>query len=112
MQPTMQFTRTVAPLPKSKRTPPKSVNRTSKYDFAGMQVGESDLTTDFVDAKKAIVRLNSAITAYKKRTNDKRRFAVRVYHDEEIKQDVLGVWCLAAKEEVPVASTEAAPSAE
>lgn len=108
MQPTMQFIRTVAPLPKSKRTPPKNVHRTSKYDFSGMQVGESDVTTDFVDAKKAIARLNSAITAYKKRTNDKRRFAVRVYYDEEIKQDVLGVWCLAAKEKAPEATSEAA----
>lgn len=112
MQPTMQFTRTVAPLPKSKRTPSKNVNRKTKYDFAGMQIGESDLTTDFVDAKKAVARLNGAITAYKKRTNDKRRFAVRVYHDEELKQDVLGVWCLVAKEKVPVAPAEAAPSAE
>ena len=113
MQPTMQFTRTVAPLPKSKRTPPKNVNRTSKYDFAGMQVGESDLTTDFIDAKKAVARLNSAITAYKKRTNDKRRFAVRVYFDEEIKQDVLGVWCLAAKEEAPAeAPAEVVQTAE
>ena len=112
MQPTMQFIRTAAPLPKSKRTPPKNVNRTSKYDFAGMQIGESDLTTDFIDAKKAVARLNSAITAYKKRTNDKRRFAVRVYHDEEIKQDVLGVWCLAAKEEAPVAPAEATEATE
>ena len=106
MQPTMQFTRTVAPLPKSKRTPPKNVNRTSKYDFAGMQVGESDLTTDFVDPKKAIARLNSAITAYRKRTNDARRFAVRVYRDDELQQDVLGVWCLAPKEEAATKSAE------
>lgn len=94
----MQFTRTSAPLPKSKRTPPQNVNRTSKYDFAGMQVGESDLTTDFVDGKKAVARLNSAITAYKKRSGDNRRFAVRLYHDTELNCEVLGVWCLAPKE--------------
>jgi hypothetical protein len=109
MQPTqMAFTRTAAPLPKSKRTPPKNVNRTSKYDFAGMKVGESDLTVDFVDAKKAVARLNSAITAYKKRSGDTRRFAVRVFHDAELKRDVLGVWCLEPKEE----KAKAAPEAE
>lgn len=114
MQPTMQFTRTVAPLPKTKRTPPKNVNRTSKYDFSGMQIGESDLTTDFVDGKKAVARLNSAITAYRKRSGDQRRFAVRLYLDPELNQDVLGVWCLAAKEDAakPAAPADEAQSAE
>lgn len=108
----MQFTRTLAPLPKTKRTPPVNVNRASKYDFAGMQVGESDLTTDFVDGKKAVARLNSATTAYKKRSGDTRRFAVRLYNDEELKCEVLGVWCLAAKEAKAVAPTADAGQAQ
>lgn len=106
----MQFTRTVAPLPKTKRTPPKNVNRKSKYDFESMQIGESDLTTDFVDGEKAVTRLHGAITAYKKRSGDTRRFAVRLYHDDELNCEVLGVWCLAAKE--PKANAAATPSAE
>lgn len=107
----MQFTRTVAPLPKTKRTPPQNINRKSKYDFSGMQIGESDLTTDFVDGKKAVARLNSAITAYRKRSNDQRRFSVRLYHDDELNCEVLGVWCLApkeVKEDAPQVEAEAA----
>jgi len=96
----MQFVRTQAPLPKTHRTVnPNAAPRASKYDFASMQVGDSDLTNEFGgDAKKAIARLSSAIAIYKRRTKDNRRFLVRVYKDEELNQDILGVWCMAAKE--------------
>ena len=90
----MEFVRTNAPLPKTQRKAPTNVNRKSKYDFAGMKIGDSDLTNDFVDGKKALLRLQSAISAYKKRSGDKRCFSVRLYKDEELNCEVLGVWCL------------------
>jgi hypothetical protein len=106
----MQFVRTQAPLPKTRRTVnPNAAPRKSKYDFASMKVGDSDLTNEFgKDAKKAIARLSSAIAIYKRRTKDDRRFLVRVYRDEELDQDIMGVWCLAAKEpkEKEVAETQ------
>ena len=95
----MQFVRTSIPLPVTKRKAPVNVNRKSKYKFATMAIGDSDLTTEFVDAEKARATLSNAISAYKKRNpTDKRRYAVRVIFDEELQRDVLGVWCLAPKE--------------
>lgn len=108
----MEFVRTNAPLPKTQRKAPTNVNRKSKYDFAGMKIGDSDLTNDFVDGKKALLRLQSAISAYKKRSGDKRCFSVRLYKDEELNCEVLGVWCLepraprAKKADEAVATTD------
>lgn len=96
----MQFVRTQVALPKTARTvSPNAKTRESKYDFASMNVGDSDLTNDFGDDdKKAIARVSSAIANYKRKSGDKRRFAVRVYFNDDLQQKVLGVWCLAAKE--------------
>lgn len=92
----MEFVRTQAPLPKTvRKVNPSTAARKSKYDFAGMKVGDSDLSINFGDEKKAIARLNSAIAIYRKKTKDARRFAVRVYDDAEAQCRVLGVWCLA-----------------
>lgn len=96
----MQFVRTQVALPKTARTTnPNAKTRESKYDFASMKIGDSDLTNDFGDDdKKAIARVSSAIANYKRKSGDKRRFAVRVYFNDDLQQKVLGVWCLAAKE--------------
>ena len=107
----MEFVRTQAPLPKTvRKVNPSTAARKSKYDFAGMQVGDSDLTINFGDEKKAIARLNSAIAIYRKKTKDARRFAVRVYDDAEAQCRVLGVWCLApaTKAEADAQPAEAA----
>lgn len=112
----MQFVRTQVALPKTARTvSPNAKTRESKYDFASMKVGDSDLTNDFGDDdKKAIARVSSAIANYKRKSGDKRRFAVRVYFNDDLQQKVLGVWCLAAKEpkqteQAATADTSAAP---
>ena len=107
----MEFVRTQAPLPKTvRKVNPSTAARKSKYDFAGMQVGDSDLAINFGDEKKAIARLNSAIAIYRKKTKDARRFAVRVYDDAEAQCRVLGVWCLApaTKAEADAQPAEAA----
>lgn len=112
----MQFVRTQVALPKTARTVSLNAKtRESKYDFASMKVGDSDLTNDFGDDdKKAIARVSSAIANYKRKSGDKRRFAVRVYFNDDLQQKVLGVWCLAAKEpkqteQAATADTSAAP---
>ena len=107
----MEFVRTQAPLPKTvRKVNPSTAARKSKYDFAGMQVGDSDLSINFGDEKKAIARLNSAIAIYRKKTKDARRFVVRVYDDAEAQCRVLGVWCLApaTKAEADAQPAEAA----
>jgi len=66
----------------------------SKYDLGGLQVGESLIELDIMNAKKAAARLTSALAAYRKRNpSDKRKYSVRSFkHDGA---DAVGIWCVA-----------------
>lgn len=76
---------------------------TSKYGFADLAVGESLISTDFIDQKKAASKLTSAVASYRKRSQDKRTFSVRSFKTEG-GSDAVGVFVSAAKEDVAEAA--------
>lgn len=73
--------------------------KASIYDFAALAEGECFLVQDVIDVKKAKAKLQSAIGAYRGRTNDKETvFAVRSFKNED-GTDGVGVWKVPAKVE-------------
>lgn len=73
-------------LPKTSRTV------VSKYTFDQLTVGGPALIeTDVVDANKSASKISSALVAYRKRTQDKSKFAVRIFKQED-GTDAVGVW--------------------
>lgn len=87
----------------------------SKYAFNKLTVGGAALVEhEVVNADKVAARLQSALTAYKKRTGDNSKFAVRIFEDAGVQK--VGVWKVAdaptPKAADPVAEPVAEPQAE
>ena len=102
--------KTQMPLPKLTRT--SAEGKESIYDFASLAEGECFLVQDVVDLKKSKAKLQSAISAYRKRTGDKTTaFAVRSFKNED-GTDGVGVWRVPAKAESAVAEVAAEAAAE
>jgi len=87
----MSFIKIAMPMPALKRL---SNAGSSKYDFAGLQEGEALIEADVVNAGKVAGRLTSAISSYRKRSGDKRKFSVRTFKNDA-GQDCVGVWATA-----------------
>lgn len=101
--------KTTMAMPRLTRT--TSEGKTSIYDLAALAEGECYLVQDVIDVKKAKSKLQSAIGAFRSRTNDKTTvFAVRSFKNED-GTDGCGIWRVPAKVEAAEAVVEA-PAAE
>jgi len=98
-------------LPKLTRSS-TGATKDSIYNLGELQEGEAFLIQDVVDIKKSKSKLQSAIGAYRARTNDKQTvFAVRSFKNED-GTDGVGVWRVPAKVEADAATAADAPAAE
>lgn len=75
---------------------PKTTRVTeSKYPFQLLVAGGSPMIdNEVIDRSKAQSRVTSALVAYRKRTGDKSKFAVRTFAQAD-GTDAVGVWKLA-----------------
>lgn len=85
----MNITKSTMAIPAvTRRSAPNPNKGKSKYDFAGLQAGESLIFTDEGDTDKLHSRLVSAVASYRKRSGDTRKLLVRTFTQDDNTQAV------------------------